>query len=232
MKKHLQHIALATFTSLVLIACGGSESPASMGGPPMVVSEDGISTFDASNLTANLATLPIEALSDAEKASLAYMREEEKLAYDVYTQLDLLWGTQTRVFGNIAKSEATHTEAVRQLLLRYSLTDPADNLGAGMFFNAGLQVLYRDLLSQGAPSLVTALQVGAAIEELDIVDIQTALLSIDNQDIRAVYESLAKGSRNHLRSFVKTLAQQGATYTPQRLSPVEYSAIINTPIER
>jgi hypothetical protein len=183
-------------------------------------------------LTATLATLPNEALSDAERDSLAYMREEEKLAYDVYTQLNTLWGGQTRVFGNIAKSEATHTEAVRQLLLRYNLTDPAANLGAGLFFNADLQALYVNLLSQGSPSLVAALQVGAAIEELDILDIQTALVGIDNQDIRTVYGSLLKGSRNHLRSFVKTLAQQGVTYVPQRLSPEQFSAIVNTPIER
>ena len=230
--KNIQHMALATLAALALAACGGSDESVGNGGPPMVVSEDGTSTFDASNLTATLATLPNEALSDAERDSLAYMREEEKLAYDVYTQLNTLWGGQTRVFGNIAKSEATHTEAVRQLLLRYNLTDPAANLGAGLFFNADLQALYVNLLSQGSPSLVTALQVGAAIEELDILDIQTALVGIDNQDIRTVYGSLLKGSRNHLRSFVKTLAQQGVTYVPQRLSPEQFSAIVNTPIER
>ena len=101
-----------------------------------------------------------------------------------------------------------------------------------MFANADLQQLYLDLLQQGTPSLVAALQVGAQIEELDIVDIQTALETVDNQDIRLVYDNLMKGSRNHLRSFAKTLAQQGATYTPLYLSQDAYTAIVSTPIER
>ena len=103
---------------------------------------------------------------------------------------------------------------------------------APQFANATLQQLYLDLLQQGTPSLVEALQVGAQIEELDIVDIQKALETVDNQDIRLVYDSLMKGSRNHLRSFVMTLTQQGTTYTPQYLSLDAYTAIVSTPIER
>ena len=232
MKKTILHATWATVAVLSLVACGGGDDASPQGGPPIVVNADGTTNFDSTKLATSLSALPLEDLSDAEKTSRAYMREEEKLAYDVYTQLDMSWGGQVKVFGNIAKSEATHTEAVRQLLLRYSLPDPAANLTAGMFANATLQQLYLDLLQQGTPSLVEALQVGAQIEELDIVDIQKALETVDNQDIRLVYDSLMKGSRNHLRSFAKTLAQQGATYTPQYLSLDAYTAIVSTPIER
>lgn len=63
------------------------------------------------------AILP--ALSAEEIAGLYYMREEEKLAHDVYLNLYDRWGAQ--VFANIAESETAHTEAVRQLILAHGL---------------------------------------------------------------------------------------------------------------
>jgi len=44
-----------------------------------------------------------------------------------------------------------------------------------------------------------ALYVGALIEEVDMQDIQEAIDSIGNEDMVRTYESLLKGSRNHLR---------------------------------
>ena len=73
---------------------------------------------------------------------------------------------------------------------------------------------------------------GAAIEEIDMIDINTALLNIDNQDIRLIYDNLLKGSRNHLRSFVNTLLNQGVTYVPQYMDALAYAVIVSTPIER
>jgi hypothetical protein len=160
------------------------------------------------------------------------MREEEKLAHDVYALLDLKWSTSIRAFGSIANSEATHAEAVRQLLLRYSLIDPAATLAAGVFQNTTLQGLYTQLTATGAISLIDALKVGAAIEEIDMIDINKAMLGIDNQDIVLVYQNLLKGSRNHLRSFVSNLVLQGVTYVPQYMTVAEYQAIISTPVER
>ena len=84
----------------------------------------------------------------------------------------------------------------------------------------------------GSVSYVEGLKVGAAIEELDMVDINTALLQVDNQDIRLVYDNLLKGSRNHLRSYVNTLANLGVTYVPRYMAPADYTAIVTTAIER
>ncbi|MFZ4481316.1 MAG: DUF2202 domain-containing protein [Rhodoferax sp.] len=234
MKTHLSKLTVALLSALVLSACGGGDNATtpSYGGPALVVDASGYSSFNSTALGLTLVALPTEALSVAEKDSLAFMREEEKLAHDVYAQMDARWGASTRVFGNIASSEATHTEAVRQLLLRYSLVDPAATLAAGVFQNSTLQGLYTQLVASGAVSLIEALKVGAAIEEIDMLDINTALIGIDNQDIRLVYDSLLKGSRNHLRSFVSTLLNQGVTYLPQYMDPVAYAAIVNSPIER
>lgn len=234
MKTHLTKLTVALLATLVMSACGGGDNAttASYGGPALVVDASGYSSFNSTALGLSLAALPTETLSVAEQASLAFMREEEKLAHDVYAQMDTRWAESTRVFGNIANSEATHTEAVRQLLLRYSLIDPAATLAAGLFQNSTLQGLYTQLVASGAVSLIDALKVGAAIEEIDMIDINTALLNIDNQDIRLVYDSLLKGSRNHLRSFVNTLLNQGVTYMPQYMDALAYAAIISTPIER
>ena len=234
MKTKLTKLAVALLAALVVSACGGSDnvSPVASAGPALVVDASGYSSFDSTALGLSLAALPLEALSVAEKDSLAFMREEEKLAHDVYALLDVRWGTSVRVFGSIANSEATHTEAVRQLLLRYSLIDPAATLAAGLFQNTILQGLYTQLAAAGAISLIDALKVGAAIEEIDMIDINKALLGIDNQDIVLVYQNLLKGSRNHLRSFVSNLALQGVTYVPQYMTVADYQLIITTPMER
>ena len=235
MKTQLTKLTVALLAALVLSACGGADNnanPMAAGGPPLIVDANGVSSFSSTALGLSLAALPLEALSVAEKDSLAFMREEEKLAHDVYALLDVRWGTSIRAFGSIANSEATHTEAVRQLLLRYSLIDPTATLAAGLFQNTILQGLYTQLAAAGAISLIDALKVGAAIEEIDMIDINKALLGIDNQDIVLVYQNLLKGSRNHLRSFVSNLALQGVTYVPQDMSVADYQLIITTPMER
>jgi hypothetical protein len=232
------HIAAAVFTALTLTACGGGDdsgapgnsNASGNGGPPLVVDADGNSTFNTTVLGSNLAALPTETLSAAEQSSLVYMRDEEKLAGDVYARLGATWGL--KIFTNISASESTHTEAVRQLLARYNVTDPAANLGAGLYTNATLQGLYTQLVAAGSVSLIEALKVGAAIEELDMLDINTHLANVDNQDIKLVYGNLLKGSRNHLRSFYKTLLQQGGTYTAQYLTQVEFDAIVNSTMEK
>lgn len=223
--------AAACIVTLALVGCGGGEGGDVGGDVGAADNTAGLASSSAA-LNAKLATLPVGTLSVAEKESLAFMREEEKLAHDVYVRLDGLWRGYTRVFGNIASSETTHTETVRQLLVRYSLPDPTATLAAGVFQNTTLQNLYTQLVAAGSVSLVEGLKVGATIEEIDMIDINKALLAIDKPDITLVYENLLKGSRNHLRSFVGTLAKQGVTYVPQYMAVADYQAIVTTPIER
>lgn len=174
---------------------------------------------------------PISAdeLSEDEIAGLLFMREEEKLAHDVYQAMYVLWGMP--IFTNIAESELTHTEAVKGLLDGYGIADPAEGLPAGVFSDANLQALYDQLIAQGQTSLVDALMVGAAIEEIDILNLQAHLLQTKKADITNVYENLMMGSRNHLRSFVSTLGNRGVTYQAQYLDSEAYQEIISTSIE-
>jgi hypothetical protein len=171
-------------------------------------------------------TLPLEPLSENEQSSLLFMREEEKLARDVYDDLYIKWSA--RIFENISSSEQTHMDAILVLLNRYNLEDPAGGKESGIFVNSDIQQLYDDFTQDGQKSSIDALKVGAAIEEIDIIDLKDALDSfVDNQDIEWVYDNLMKGSVNHLRSFVKNLANQGVSYQPQYLTQEEFDAIIN-----
>lgn len=195
-----------------------------------VVDDKGYSSFNQDALQKELNSLPKEDLTAEEKAGLIFMREEEKLARDVYIRLYENWNNQ--VFDNISNSEQTHMEAVLLLLNKYNLTDPVGSNGIGLFTDTTLQSLYDDLMISGAKNEIEALKVGAAIEEIDILDLKSQLDEVvDNQDIEMVYENLRKGSRNHLRAFVKNLDNKGVTYEPQYLSQEEYDQIIHADME-
>ncbi len=172
-----------------------------------------------------LASLPKQDLSSAEVAGLSYMREEEKLARDVYTKLYERWGS--RVFGNIAQSEQRHYDALKTLLDRYLLPDPAENRDAGVFSDHALQTLYGDLVAQAETSLAAALRVGATIEDLDIRDLDRALAETDNDDLKLVYENLRRGSGNHMRAFVGQLQSLGETYAAQYIGAEALAAILS-----
>ena len=165
-------------------------------------------------------------LSDAEVSDLVFMREEEKLARDVYLTLYNTWGLQ--VFNNIAASEQMHTDSIKGLLDAYGIADPVVSDAVGVFTNPDLQALYNQLVAAGSTSLVDALKVGAAIEEIDILDLYDAMAETAQPNILQVYSSLLAGSENHLRSFVSTLSAQGVDYAPQYLSADTYNAIISS----
>jgi hypothetical protein len=170
-----------------------------------------------------LSSTPKQVLDSTEAAGLAYMREEEKLARDVYATLRAKWGV--RFLGNISQSEERHFGAIKRLLDRYELPDPAANPAVGVFKNAGLQTLYADFIKEGASSLQAALRVGATIEDLDIRDLEMAAAATDNNDLKLVYQNLKRASENHLRAFVRQLAARGETYAPQYITPAAFFAI-------
>jgi hypothetical protein len=165
-------------------------------------------------------------LDTNETAALLYMREEEKLAHDVYLKLSAMWGLP--IFQNISQSEQTHTDAIKTLIERYNLTDPALP-AVGTFTNPDLQALYAELVTRGSQSLSEALKVGAAIEEIDILDLEKYLSQTDNADIQQVFTNLRSGSYNHLNAFITILnSQTGEAYQPQYLSSEAYQNIVES----
>ena len=161
--------------------------------------------------------------------SILLLREEEKLARDVY--LTLSWWYDLPVFPNIARSEQQHMNLVALLLDRYGLPDPAEGNGIGEFDDEWVQGLYNDLIAQGADSLVDALIVGATIEDVDIYHLQHILDHSDFDDVNLIVQNMVAGSRNHMRSFVDALEKQQETYDAQFISQSELEAILDSPME-
>ena len=189
----------------------------------MVVDENQTTAVNQTALSLALSDEASGLLTSLEEEGLLFMAEEEKLAGDVYSALNEVWNL--RVFDNIGRAEQTHQAAVEMLLERYSLAVPANQ--AGEFSNESLQSLYNDLLSRGGLSVEEALRVGAAIEEMDILDLQERMAQTDREDILLVYSNLKRGSENHLRAFVNNLERRGIEYSPEHLSQEEYDGIIS-----
>jgi len=188
--------------------------------------------YNAAGTASGSALIPVSGsaslddLTREEIDGILLMREEEKLAHDVYLALYDQWGLN--VFSNIASSEAMHMDAVGTLLERFGIEDPINDTAAGVFTNQELQALYDELTAQGSQSLEAALRVGAAIEEIVILDLQDLLALSSDAEILRVYGSLLSGSENHLRSFVRLLEQQtGEVYKPGYLSIEAYQAILD-----
>lgn len=182
----------------------------------------GMSSCDKSN--DNISPENEISLTDLEKNDLQFMREEEKLARDVY--LYFYDKYELNIFNNIAASEQKHMDAVGAILEKYGVEDLASN-EPGVFTNTSLQQLYNELIAQGDVSLVEALKVGATIEDVDIRDLGDAISGTTKTDLIDMYEMLECGSRNHMRAFTKNIDSRGATYTPQFITQAQYDEVIN-----
>jgi len=237
-------LTAALASTLFLSACSGQTPPQKSTTPESTttvteaattptaattyVDDAGVTSVGAEELRASLSRMPTSTLTSQQIGDLLWMREEEKLAHDVYAALYDKW--QLPILDKIASAEQTHTDAIAQLLERYSLDDPAAGEPAGLFTKPDLQKAYDDFTAQGRQSLVAALTVGATVEEMDIFDLQQR--ATDTPDVGLVYAVTLMASRNHLRLFVADLAQRGVTYTPTYISQDEYNEIISSPIER
>lgn len=216
MKKGWKAVALATLTVAIVVSLTGAVFAA---GPAWSSSD--ACTGDESGKSAVRTTAPGNGnghgsestgtgavsstpLSAEEEEWLLLMREEEKLARDVYTALYEAWDVDE--FENIADSESRHMDSVARLIDRYGLTDPVTIDVPGEFVNEELQAAYEDLMEQGLSSIEAAYQVGVAIEELDIDDLKVAIEEATHRDIDRVFSNLLKGSENHLDAFESLLA--------------------------
>jgi hypothetical protein len=172
-------------------------------------------------------TGPCEA-TDKEIAMLVHMREEEKLARDVYSLFADMWELQ--IFSNITSSENRHLSAVVSLLERYS---PSDTIVSepGHFTIPEMQGLYDTLIDKGSSSLTEALRAGATIEDIDLKDLDNFKAMTSDEDIIMVFENLYMGSQNHMRAFNRQLQSRGIAYAPQYIEQEVFDTIISTPME-
>ncbi|MDI3314422.1 MAG: DUF2202 domain-containing protein [Mycobacterium sp.] len=138
-------------------------------------------------------------LSDAERAGLVLLREEERVARDLYRRFHQAWGMP--IFGNIAASEQRHYDAIGRLLKRYSVPDPSVGRPPGVYADTELQNAYDMWLARGLSSAEEAFAVGIELETGDIADLSVAMHGSDQAAIQRVCENLRAASQNHLRAF-------------------------------
>lgn len=163
-------------------------------------------------------------LTKEEIDGLMEMREEEKLAHDVYVTFYKMY--KFKIFDNISKSETAHTSSVLYVINGFKLTDPTP-AAATKFSNPLFTDLYAQLTKKGAVSLVEALKVGAFIEEYDIADLKRLIEETKNPTIAKVYGNLLRGSYFHLTAYTNALKFKGVIYTPTILSAEEYKDILD-----
>jgi hypothetical protein len=174
------------------------------------------------------ALVNAQTLSENEKSGILLMREEEKMARDVYQTLNEKWDQMP--FTHISESEINHMAQMKLLIDKYSLKDPVEKNGdkRGVFDNQLLKKLYDELILSGNSSLEAAFRAGAKVEEVDIRDLKEAMARTNNEEIKTTYNYLVRASENHLRAFVRNLKRLGVDYTPVVMGKAEFDAIISS----
>ena len=218
------------FTALLISlgACAKDQNDSEFSGYANVinVAADGTTQFLSQNLENVLSDDLV--FSETELDILVHMKEEEKLARDVYAALFEKWGIL--VFSRISQAENNHMNAVIRLLGNYG-EEYTQEGEEGDFSIPELQELYSELMVKGFVSIEEAYKTGALIEEMDIKDLTEAIDIVTNENIILVFENLLRGSRNHLRAFNRQLTTLGVTYAPVYISQDEYDQIIASPNE-
>jgi hypothetical protein len=152
-------------------------------------------------------------LTDEEIHHITYMREEEKLARDVYLTLSEKY--QAPIFENISESEQRHMDALERLIEKYGLVDPVEDYTRGVFpdpdtdTDTDFNGLYIEFVGEGEIDYCDALQVGIDIELLDIKDIDNALAEVVAKDVIRVLTNLLNGSWNHYSAFLSRYEAAG-----------------------
>lgn len=165
-------------------------------------------------------------ISGNEKATILRMREEEKMARDVYQLLNEKWDQQ--VFSHISQSEIHHMSRMKTWVDKFDLTDPVllNKDRRGVFTDETLQKLYNELKTSGIESKEDAFRAGAKVEEVDILDLKKALAETTNMELQSTYKYLISASENHLRAFVRNMAAMNVDYKPIVMDQKTFDEIV------
>lgn len=192
-------------------------------------------------------TVPV--LDEGEQLHLIFMREEEKLARDVYLTLGEIY-PEVNTFTAIDDSEQRHFDTMGNKLDQYNIDDPNTDNSVGAFtgddFGWYFSEKFEALIDRGKTNLLEALYVGAFIEELDMHDIvlcpdvivetengvgedECGLNYTDERPLETSYNNLLDGSMSHLRAYVKAIETQigVGNYVAQVLTQEEVDAILD-----
>jgi len=213
----MKKVIFYALAGLLAVGCGGSGS-----------GNGGGNGGQQQNLDNSLATLTTPSdtsvsLNEEQKYALAFMWHEEKLAYDIYHELNLIH--PTKQFENIQNSETTHMQAVEVMIKNYDINvtnledytinysaDELANMPIGEYAVKPIKELYDTLYAKGKSSQRDALEVGCMVEVTDINDLNEYItIAGDKADLVERFEFLRDGSYNHYWAFNKGLQNIGVS---------------------
>jgi len=168
------------------------------------------------------------AITDSEKAAIIFVVQEEKVAHDFYAAMYELHGITP--FRSISKSEGLHMDKAKNLIDHFGIEDPNTEYydTPGKFKTLKFQAMYDDLVRGGSKSIQDALIESAKFEELDIVDIEKLISTVQNEYIKSTFGSLTGISKDHLKAIVRELSERGIEYSPSYLSKDELNSIVKS----
>ena len=172
----------------------------------------------------DLSTYSLASLTDAQKYSLAYMWNEERLAHDIYLNLYAI-NPVTQLEKIATNSETVHISLVKDLVESYDLniTNLVDYkehyseaeleaMPSGIYGIQAIQDLYDELYAYGVASSQTSLEVGCKVEVVDVNDLDTYITEAGtNQALIDTFSILRDGSYQHYWAFDSGLKNLGIT---------------------
>lgn len=190
------------------------------------VEEDGTSMMTRANITPVMeATSPLTA---DETEFLYAIREDEKIAHDVYAAFSALYPA-AKTISKIMTAESSHISAAEAVLDYYEIEYPPLS-DTGIFEDADRQALYNDLITKGT-TLIKAYGTMALMEEETVYAYKSIQNQLTNSNLSLLLSQLIKASSNHLRATVRQVVKLGGSYSPAYLSDEEYQTIINMAFE-
>jgi len=204
---------LGLSTLLLFNGCGASNN----GDSNDNTQSENVSNIDLSNYSQ-------DALSTEQKYSLAHMWNEERLAYDIYQNLNKIYPIQQ--LENIStKSETVHIQLVENLVEWYDINvtnlgdytihyskSELEAMGSGVYGVPAIQDLYDALYEEGSTSQIDALKVGCKVEVVDVDDLDKYIVDAQtNQALIDTFTILRNGSYKHYWSFDNGLKNLGIT---------------------
>lgn len=161
-----------------------------------------------------------------EQRDLQRIREQRKLARDLYWDLAKHWGSLVLV--RLGAAEQTHLNTLDTLLDHYGLSDPVAGHAVGESGDPKFQALHVQIVEVGHRSEMAASQAGLLVEEMSLSDLAAARARTRQPEIAAVYDDLLRNSRNHLRALFRQMQRFEGEYVPQSLSLSDFEAIVWT----
>src|SRR5688572_9586945 len=176
-------------------------------------------------LQQELDDVAVAPLSQDEVNSIFFTLEGQKLQRDYQASMAEIWDNAG--FREASRNASLRMEAVALLLPRFGLALPADT--RGVFRDPHLAELYFQFTEQGSSTEEGAMEMGAELSELNILDLQTHLDAAMKEDMRLVYRHVLEASGVQLWASARAVERFGGVpYEPRFMTTLSFEQIMDS----